>query len=371
MYYRQPLPVFSGIYRPLSTRRFIVMTAGGLFPVMQKLPDGRLGVVARGGDYHIGERGTLVFVTSPDGGESWSHPTVIAADGPDNRDPSLGVAADGTLLVTYVKADLYTDGIWDTGKKGGGASTLYICRSEDGGATWSKGKLMDGLGDEQWSAAGETGPDDPHWFYSPYGKMITLPDGTILMNTYMNYYPQHKQLPRKSAAFLIRSYDGGRTWVDRVTIAEGYDETAICHLGDGRLIAITRPNGRLHQSDSTDGGYSWSEPRPVTNEMEFPADVIRLQDGRLLLIYGRRVPPHGIQGMVSRDEGRTWDGDHKLFLVGDSSTQDCGYPSSVQRDDGTIVTVYYACDPVSEVGKSIGRLGAHAAALLYRPEDLP
>ena len=73
MDYRRPLPVFSGIYRPLLTRRFIVTTVGGFFPVIQKLPDGRLGVVARGGDFHVGERGTLVFVTSSDGGESWSH----------------------------------------------------------------------------------------------------------------------------------------------------------------------------------------------------------------------------------------------------------------------------------------------------------
>ena len=109
----------------------------------------------------------------------------------------------------------------------------------------------------------------------------------------------------------------------------------------------------------------------MTDEFELPGDVIQLEDGRLLLTHGRRVPPNGVQGLVSRDEGRTWDGDHKLFLVGDSSTRDCGYPSSVQRDDGTIVTVYYACDPVSEVGKASSRPGPHAAALLYRPEDVP
>lgn len=370
MDYRRPMPIFSGVYRPLPISRHMVMTMAGFFPVLQKLPDGRLGVVARGGDYHIGERGTLVFATSSDGGESWSHPTVIAADGPDNRNPSFGVTADGTLLVSYVKVDLYTDGVWDRDKKGGDATRIYVCRSEDGGATWSDGELMVGQGDEEWSGAGDTGPDDPHRFYSPFGKMVTLPDGTILMD----YHVQYMAEPRKSAVFITRSHDGGRTWVDPVNIAEGCDETALCHLGDGRVLAMMRTDGshtQLVQADSSDGGYSWSEPRPITEDTEIPADVIRLEDGRLLLTYGRRTPPHGVQGMVSRDEGRTWDADHKLFLVGDSSTRDCGYPSSVQLDDGTIVTAYYACDPVSEVGLASSRLGAHAAVVRYRPEDLP
>ena len=74
--------------------------------------------------------------------------------------------------------------------------------------------------------------------------------------------------------------------------------------------------------------------------------------------------------MVSHDEGRTWDRDHKLFLVGDCSTTDCGYPSSVQRDDGTIVTVYYAWDTVTEHDKR-RQTGVHGAALLYSPENLP
>ena len=367
MDYRRPMAIFSGVYRPLPISRYMVMSSSGFFPVIQKLPDGRLGVVARGGDYHIGERGILVFATSSDGGESWSHTTVIAADGPDNRNPSFGVTADGTLLVSYVKVDLYTDGVWDRGKKGGDATRIYITRSEDGGVTWSDGELMDGQGNEEWSAAGDTGPDDPHRFYSPYGKMVTLPDGTILMD----YHVQYMAEPRKSAVFIIRSHDGGRTWVDSVKIAEGFDETGLCHLGDGRVLATMRPNGRLHQSDSEDGGYTWSEPRVVTDDQEYPADVIRLEDGRLLLTYGRRVPPHGVQGMVSRDEGKTWDAANKLFLVGDSSTRDCGYPSSVQLDDGTIVTVYYACDPVSEVGLASSRVGVHTAALRYRPEDIP
>ena len=82
-------------------------------------------------------------------------------------------------------------------------------------------------------------------------------------------------------------------------------------------------------------------------------------------------PVHtGVQGMVSHDDGRTWDGDHRLVLVGDSSLDDCGYPSSFQRADGTIVTVYYAWDIVSEQYNR-RRMGVHGAALPYDAADLP
>ena len=87
--------------------------------------------------------------------------------------------------------------------------------------------------------------------------------------------------------------------------------------------------------------------------------------GGWLLTYGRRLPPFGVQGMLSNDDGKTWDTEHKLLLVGDVRQRDCGYPSSAQMDDGTIVTVYYAWDIVDDP-----RMGVHGAALLYRPEDL-
>ena len=114
----------------------------------------------------------------------------------------------------------------------------------------------------------------------------------------------------------------------------------------------------------------------MTARYEYPGDVVRLQDGRLLLTFGHREPPHGVQGMLSRDEGRTWDGDRRLFLVG-NATYDYGYPKSVQREDGTIVTVYYAENLPSSPADWTGwqsrkrRMTVHAAALHYRPEDLP
>jgi Neuraminidase (sialidase) len=383
MYYRRELPIASGVYRPLETRRFVMMTMGGYWPVLQKLPNGHLGVVTRDGGFHIGERGRVVFVTSPDGGESWSHSTVIAADGPDNRNPAFGVGADGTLLAAYVVMDCYVDGSFNTRKyRGTGYMPVYISRSEDGGATWSEGRPMVGQGREVWSGAGKVGDARAYNGSSPFGKMITLEDGAILL-TYIHAVSLDEEGEWAAAVFVARSHDGGLTWVEPATIAEGFDETSLCDLGGGRMIAVMRrsrsgspgkpgyqDDESTWQADSDDGGRTWGEPRRVTGTWEHPADVIRLQDGRILLTYGRRQPPCGIQGMVSRDDGNTWDYDNKIFLVGDASATDQGYPSTVQRDDGTIVTVYYS-DELHLRGRS-GRevLGIHGAAVLYRSGDL-
>ena len=344
MYFTREVPVVSNVYRSMPVKRYIMMPMGGFWPVVQKLPDGRLGVVTRDGDFHFGERGRLVFVTSADGGESWSRATLISADGPDNRDPAFGVAPDGTLLTAFVKMDVYTEGQYDPSKFGG--KPLYISRSEDGGATWNRAELA------VWDRP------EPWLVVSPFGKMITLDDGAVLMHYYVD-----------GGSYVVRSYDSGRTWADLSVVADGgFNETQLCPLGNGRMLALMRDEGEVTaswQTDSSDQGHSWSEPRQVTGPQEHPADVIRLNDGRLLTTYGRRVKPKGVQAMVSHDEGATWDTDNRILLVGDSDG-DCGYPSSLQRDDGTIVTVYYA-----ENIRDVRGTGYHGGALLYRPEDLP
>ena len=346
MDYRRQLPVMSAIYRPLESRRFVVTTMGGYWPVIDQLQNGHLGVVTRDGDFHIGERGRLTFVSSPDGGESWSHATVISGEGSDNRNPAFGVTANGTLLASFIKQVNYTDGVYDAAPHAE-PTPLYISRSEDNGATWST-SLANVDGQESWPCG------------SPFGRMVTLENGDFVM-------PVH----HAGTSSLIRSRDDGHTWVDPVAIADGYNETSICDLGGGRIIAVMRSGGEgsTSQADSEDGGHTWGEPRQLTGAAEHPADVIKLKDGRVLMIYGRRVTPWGILGMISNDDGRTWDDNNRILLTADSGI-DQGYPTTLQRDDGAIVTVYYSSElhisrrPRPEV------LGIHGAAVIFRPEDL-
>tara|TARA_B100000686_G_scaffold346632_1_gene433703 strand:+ start:1266 stop:2309 length:1044 start_codon:yes stop_codon:yes gene_type:complete len=347
MYYRRPLHNLGGVYRPLPTQRFVMMTMGGYWPVIQKLHNGHLGVVTRDSDFHIGERGRLVFVHSPDGGESWSHSIVISEEGSDNRNPAFGVTSKGTLLASLIKQVNYTDGVSD--KVNLKPTPLYLSRSEDHGKTWTT-ELAKVDGNDEFIVG------------SPFGKMLTLSDGRIMMHYYLH-----------GVTAFITSDDDGHTWSKPTVISEdGYNETGLCDLGDGILMAVFRAddNGSLWQSRSEDDAKTWSEPIRITDATEHPGDLIKLDDGRVLLTYGRRTTPFSILGLVSHDNGKTWDTNNRLLLVADAGN-DQGYPSNIQRDDGAIITVYYSDQLIVSRSPQPDIIGIHGASVIYSPKDLP
>ena len=49
-----------------------------------------------------------------------------------------------------------------------------------------------------------------------------------------------------------------------------------------------------------------------------------------------------MKSRLSRDGGRTWE--PEIILRQDSGGRDLGYPRSVQRPDGKVVTIYYIWD---------------------------
>jgi hypothetical protein len=69
---------------------------------------------------------------------------------------------------------------------------------------------------------------------------------------------------------------------------------------------------------------------------------LRLADGRLCLTYGYRAKPFAMQALLSSDAGKTWSA--PVVLRQDGGGRDIGYPRSVQRPDGKIVTIYYFWD---------------------------
>ena len=79
----------------------------------------------------------------------------------------------------------------------------------------------------------------------------------------------------------------------------------------------------------------------------------------------------GVGALLSCDGGKTWDTDHEVLLAGDGVRNgDLGYPSTVQLDDGSLVTaVYYASG--SEQGADWGGWGdISCQAIQYREEDI-
>jgi hypothetical protein len=65
------------------------------------------------------------------------------------------------------------------------------------------------------------------------------------------------------------------------------------------------------------------------------------------LTYGYRAPPYEIRARLSSDGGHTWSPERTIR--GNGGGRDIGYPRSVERSDGKVVTVYYFHDqPLSD-----------------------
>jgi hypothetical protein len=97
-------------------------------------------------------------------------------------------------------------------------------------------------------------------------------------------------------------------------------------------------NGETLQSESCDGGRTWSTPRSI-GVWGLPSHLTSLSDGRLLMSYGHRREPFGIQARVSENAGQSWG--EPIVLSEDGIGSDLGYPSTVQCVDGTLVSVWY------------------------------
>jgi hypothetical protein len=316
-----------------SAERTAAVRGGGYFPVLIKLQDGSLGAVVRGGAPHIGIKGRLDWIRSTDGGKTWSKPTVIVDSQWDDRNPALGQMPDGTIVCAYAEAQTYNEkGEWDTKA---GEYIQFFVTSGDNGQTWSEKQLL-------YRGAIRGG--------SPFGRIILLSDGTALMPMYGHLDPDWTGKPTaedvkgSTMSAYVCSRDNGKTWTDFTVVAPtGHNEMSLLALSDQRLIAMCRTvGGAVDQYDSLDGGKTWEGPKPVTQISQHPPDLVRLASGKLLLVWGNRRAPLGVGSAVSEDEGNTWRYDDRVMLAWDSNNGDCGYPSLVQLDDGTIVMLYYS-----------------------------
>ena len=347
-----------------------VCTNCGLFPVLDRLKTGELAVIVRDTPHHsFASPAGLELYVSDDGGAKWIRRSTLSHKyDRDCRNPAFGVLADGTLVVgiaSFLRAPVQRD------------VELYFTRSTDGGFTWEP------LQELPLPAGVER--------LSPYGKIVQQPDGTVLMPVYW-----------LNKSYICRSTDGGRSWSNFSLISGGsYNETAVLSLNESYLIAMLRSNQKngvygtgeaLFQTNSADGGKTWSKPKHLTLDQQHPADLIRFKDGSLLLTYGNRIEGNqvveanlpeggsvfgpgvgiisqdgksvkshnGVKIHISTDNGSTWGPKGGLALYEGCMSDDCGYPSSVQLDDGTIVTVFYE--------EIVRRKNFRAAALRYKLE---
>lgn len=320
------------------------------WPTLTKRQNGELVLVFSGGrETHVCPFGRVELMRSQDNGLTWRWPRVLL-DGPiDDRDAGVLETAKGTLLVTTFTSLAYAEllakaekipegepGAWSAVKLAEWRAVhhriseeqrqrelgTWMIRSTDGGVTWSSRYAVP--------------------VNSPHGP-IQLSDGRVLYAG-KELWSQNKRIG------VCESQDDGQTWTWLATIptrpgddCREYHELHAVECSDGTLLVHIRNHNEMNareilQSESTDGGKSWSVPHPI-GVWGLPSHLLKLQNGQLLMSYGHRRKPFGNQARISRDNGQTWS--EPITLNDDAKSGDMGYPSTIECADGSFVTVWY------------------------------
>lgn len=151
----------------------------------------------------------------------------------------------------------------------------------------------------------DLGPFQRFW---PMG-IKRLSHGSILA---AGYVPFKSAVGRdKTTAAFLKSQDEGKTWAYLSHIPNEnpfeFSEPDVLETRDGRLITLLRTDWDivpiperpqearegygyfLYQSESTDGGRTWTAPVPLSL-WGHPPYLLRLASGNILLVYGYRRP---------------------------------------------------------------------------------
>ncbi|MGE5646819.1 MAG: exo-alpha-sialidase [Acidobacteriota bacterium] len=155
-----------------------------------------------------------------------------------------------------------------------------------------------------------------------------------------------KRNGKEGRVIAVRTDDGAKTWRMLSFVCpepEGRDYAIMpssVRLPGGAILTAIRYREWIDLYRSDDGPETWSYVgRPAPGTGGNPPSMVRLADGRLALTYGYRVKPFGIRARLSGDEGRSWG--EEIVLREDGGNWDLGYPRTVQRSDGKLVTAYY------------------------------
>ena len=115
-------------------------------------------------------------------------------------------------------------------------------------------------------------------------------------------------------------------------------------LDNGRILCSLRcqrdPEGvmwsEVYKSD--DGGRTWAFLSRI-NDFGSPASLVKMSDGRVVAVYGYRLPNQGIRATVSEDDGATWG--PELIVRDDGGSWDLGYPNVWEVEPGKVGCIYY------------------------------
>ena len=318
------------------------------WPTLARRHKGQLVLVWSGGrESHVCPFGRVEFMTSDDEGRTWTWPRVLLDSATDDRDSGVMETAKGSLLVTtFTSAKDDELAAWEKlGSKGWPPAPKQLedwraahnrINPEQRKADVGQWMLRSTDGGLSWSQRYATPVNSPH-------GPVELSDGRLL------YVGKELWTETKRTGVCVSTNDGQSwQWLAEVRARPGdqvkeYHELHAVEAADGTLIVQIRNHnsansGETLQCESSDGGKSWSEPHAI-GVWGLPSHLLRLRDGRLLMTYGYRRAPFGNQARLSIDHGRSWS--EPITISGDGPGFDLGYPSTVELQDGSLLTVWY------------------------------
>ncbi len=348
------------------------------WPTIARRPDGEL-LVGFSGDReaHRGPYGKNQIVRSSDDGETWSPPETVNNSPLDDRDTGLLVTRSGAVVMSW-----FTGASW----RPRNLEPYWEPLPDHTFQAWKR--HLDKISPEvrekwhgRWTRRSE---DGGRVWEPPVDSIASAPHGPIQLADGRLLFIGTAELDGHKAMVSAESTDDARSWRLIGTFPAQPDENGLLpysephavELPDGRIVSLWRfqprtrafehctchlesvgyctcgsdddeHEHRMRQSESRDGGKTWTVPRP-TPLWGYPPHLIRLQDGSLLATYGRRWPPRGQRACLSRDEGETWDSSNEIVLRGDAPSGDLGYPATTELRPGELLTVYYQIDRIGE-----------------------
>ena len=231
--------------------------AGYRIPALETAADGSLLAFAEARKYNLADPGgkgqeiDLVLKRSTDSGATWSAMQVIEHSGAfwSSANPATVIDREnGRVWVFYLRCQPGRG--TDQARPGTDDVTNLARTSDDHGVTWSEPIDQTGVARDQ---------ADSRWRISVPG-----PGGAIQDRTGRLIVPMWRFAPW--GAFALFSEDHGRTWQRGAPVPdkEGGDEDQLVELSDGRILLDIRQQRGPHRwlAASSDGGRSWSAPRP-------------------------------------------------------------------------------------------------------------
>ncbi len=296
----------------------------------------------------VNERNALV---SSDGGETWETSPLFNAGVDHSVRPERALirTEDGTVILAFMN-DAEREWTWDPeiGDAPGARLPTYTIRSLDNGETWQDLQMLH----EEWTGA--------------IRNMIQTKAGDIVFTSMMLLHD-----PGRHATVTYLSEDDGENWHRSNLIDlggaghhDGAIEATVEELSDGRLWMLIRTNwDRFWEAFSDDGGRYWRTVRPTDiDASSAPGLLVRLQSGRLALVWNRLLPEgygadefprvggdrqwseepainHRWEMSIafSRDDGKTWS-EPVVFARAEGSMRrrDISYPYLFEPSPGEL-----------------------------------